>query len=87
MHSELLPTHRTGQPTMTDTHTDDTWPELAGLPTLLTLKEVSSVLRKSRRTLRTWEKNGHLRVIRPAGGHALVRRSELQRLLMGDVEQ
>jgi hypothetical protein len=50
-------------------------------PAYLRFADVAALLGKSVRTIASWEAQGHLRVLRLAGGTPLVERREVERLL------
>ena len=54
---------------------------LTSQPIFLRVPEAAALLRRSTRTLRSWETRGLLRVVRPAGGAPLIARAEIERLL------
>lgn len=54
---------------------------LSELPRFLTVREVAAYVRRSTRTISTWEQRGLIRVLRPAGGYPIIENAEVARIL------
>lgn len=68
---------------MTTCQTHQIVAELIGdLPKLCTRAEAAKALRRNDRSIDRWIAKGLLRAIRPAGGHPLIPRTEIERLLV-----